>query len=104
MDTRELILTEDARQDLRGIYEHIAEESPDAAAEFTEDLTRKIHWIAEVGFNGLNRDWVREGLRIFPYRDRNIFFIIEGNRTIIMRVLGGSMDVSDALFNFNQDE
>ena len=84
---------------MRNIYLHIAQESPDAAAEFTADLTSKIHWIAEIGFNGLNRDWIREGLRIFPYRDRNIFFMIEDNRTVVLRVLHGAMDVSEALFD-----
>lgn len=57
------------------------------------DLTAKIAWIAEVDFTGSPRDYILEGLRGFPYRDRCIYFRSYHDRVVILRVMHGAQDV-----------
>lgn len=93
-----LVLTETAKRDLRGIYDYIAEDSPDNARAFLADLTAKIEWIAEVEFSGAPRDHIQAGLRAFPYRRRCIYFRNEPDSTIILRVVHGAQDVEQVTF------
>ena len=60
-----LILTDEAKADLRGIRRHIAKESPKAAKAFTKELTTKLKKLADTGVTGSSRDWVSSGLRGF---------------------------------------
>jgi toxin ParE1/3/4 len=57
-----------------------------------------MYKIAELGISGVPRDWLRPGLRAFPYRKRCIYFrayedrIVE-DRIVIVRVLHGKQDI-----------
>lgn len=82
-----------AIEDLRGIRRYIAKSSPHYAQEFLADLTAKIAWIAEVDFSGSPRDYILEGLRGLPYRDRCIYFRSYHDRVVILRVMHGAQDV-----------
>jgi len=88
-----LILTDEAKTDLKAIRKHIAKESPKAAKTFTKDLTAKLHKLAETGITGLPRDWVSFGLRGFPYKDRCFYFRIVENKMIVVRVLHSKQDI-----------
>lgn len=61
---------------------------------FVADLNAKIEWIAKTGFTGVPRDWIRPGLRALPYRERCIYFRIDDDAVIILRVIHGRQDVS----------
>ena len=76
----------------------IAEDSPASAAEFIGDLTDKIGWIAETGFSGMARDWIRPGLRALPYRDRCFYFRIDDQALYLLRVLHAKQDVGSQEF------
>jgi len=93
---RKLVLTEIARNDLSEIYDFIATDSPKNAASFISDLTKQIAWIAESDFPGAPRDHVAAGLRAFVYRRRCIYFRLEADTVLILRVVHGARDV-DAL-------
>lgn len=88
-----LILTDEAKADLRGIRVHIAKESPKAAKTFTKELTVKLKKLADTGITGSPRDWVSRGLRGFPYKERCFYFRIVENTMIVVRVLHGKLDV-----------
>lgn len=55
-------------------------------------------WIAEVGFTGVPRDWIRDGLRALPYRERCIYYRIDGDAVYILRVLHGRQDITSQSF------
>ena len=57
------------------------------------ELTAKIAWIAEVDFTGSPLDYLSEGLRGFPYRDRCIYYRSYSDRIVVLRVLHGAQDV-----------
>jgi toxin ParE1/3/4 len=48
--------------------------------------------IAEMGLSEAPRDWIRPGLRAFPYRQRRIYFRLGKDRVVIVRVLHGNQD------------
>ena len=93
-----LVLTDLARRDLREIFDYIAADSPVNAEAFLADLTARIEWIAEVGFTGVPRDHIHQGLRAFPYRRRCIYFRHEQSRTLILRVIHGAQDIEQIQF------
>jgi toxin ParE1/3/4 len=64
-----------------------------AAERFVNDLVRQMYKIAELGISGVPRDWVRPGLRAFPYRKRCIYFRAYEDRIVIVRVLHGKQDI-----------
>jgi toxin ParE1/3/4 len=75
------------------MFGFIAQSSERAAANFSADMSAKMVWIAETGFSGVARDWIRPGLRAFPYRDRCFYFRIDEEAVHILRVLHGKQDI-----------
>jgi toxin ParE1/3/4 len=63
-----------------------------AAERFIEDLVRQMFTIAELGLTGAPRDWIRLGLRAFPYQQRCVSFRLGKDRMVIVRVLHGNQD------------
>ncbi|WP_083918617.1 type II toxin-antitoxin system RelE/ParE family toxin [Woodsholea maritima] len=96
MTRKALVLTRPAARDLDTIYDHIAEDNPNAAARFIHGLVNKIQWIVERDYPGLNRDHVREGLRACLYKKRCIYFLNEDTRIVIVRILHGARDIETA--------
>ena len=94
-----LILTDEAKADLRGMRKHIAKESPKAAKAFTKELTTKLKKLADTGVTGSSRDWVSSGLRGFPYKDRCFYFRIVERKMIVVRVLHSKLDISAQEFS-----
>jgi len=92
--------TVDAAQDLNEIALFIAQNNPDRALSFVEeirlqcrklaDLSIKIQFVPEYG----------ENIRRFPFGNYNIFYTIDDEQVIVVRVLGASLkpdiiDVTD---------
>lgn len=75
------------------MYTYIAQDNPVAAERFVDDVVRQMYKIAELGLSGAPRDWIRPGLRAFPYRQRCIYFRMDDDRVVIVRVLHGSQDI-----------
>jgi toxin ParE1/3/4 len=75
------------------MFAYIAQSSERAAADFAADMSDKMIWIAETGFSGMARDWIRPGLRAFPYRERCFYFRIDEESVYILRVLHGKQDI-----------
>lgn len=90
---KKLVITDEARKDLRGIYEHIAKDSQPQAQAFVADLSNKIVWIAEVNFTGSPRDYIFPNLRAHSHRGRTIYYLNEKARIVILGVLHQARDV-----------
>jgi len=101
---KQLIITANARKDLRRIHAHINRENAQAADRFLADLTEKIAWLAATDFTGTSRDHVSKGLRAFPYRERCIYFRSTADSIIIIRVLHQAQDVDRQEFSNRTDE
>jgi len=88
-----VVFAPEAQDDVRAMYAHIAEDSPANAQRFIRDLVRQIYKLAELHIDGVSRDWIRPNLRAFPYRNRCIYFRVEGDTLYVLRVFHGARDV-----------
>jgi toxin ParE1/3/4 len=88
-----LIVAPQALDDLAAIYAHIAETDVSIAARFVAELSDKMIWIAETGFCGVARDWLRPGLKALPFGNWCFYFRIDENSVYMLRVLHGKQDV-----------
>ena len=75
------------------MFANLAQTNEAAAADFVTDLSEKMAWIAQTGFSGMARDWIRPGLKAYPYRDRCFYFRIDETSVYMLRVLHGKQDV-----------
>lgn len=89
-----MIFAPRAVRDLAEIKAFIALDDETTAERFIADLSDKIFSIARNGLGGVSRSWIRPGLRMLPYRNRCIYFRIEADTVIILRILHGRQDVS----------
>lgn len=90
----------EAEANLDDIWWYIARGSGtvEIADNFTELLTGRFYLLANNPYIGRRRDRdLRPGLRSFPVGNYIIFYQIEGDEVLILRVLRGSRDI-EAIF------
>ena len=63
----ELVISDDAEQDLVDIWNYIAEDNPTNATRFLRKIADKYHWLTENDEAGVNRDDLLPGLCGFPH-------------------------------------
>ncbi|WP_417687191.1 type II toxin-antitoxin system RelE/ParE family toxin [Roseibium sp.] len=76
------------------MFVYLASEGEEAAIQFVNELSSKLEWIAESGFSGVARDWIRPGLRAVIYRERCIYYRINDDAVTILRIVHERQDVS----------
>jgi plasmid stabilization system protein ParE len=89
-----LVLSDAAKFDLIGIREHIESENPKTARRVIREISDKLYQLADIGITGVSREWVRSGLRAFPFKNYCLYFYIIDNTMYVSRVLHGSQDVT----------
>ena len=97
MKKYDVLLTPDAIQDLKDIYEYIVDASglPQVAWAYIEKLRGECHSLETVPLRGQKRDDLRKNLRVVPI-DKNAVVAFEINEkkrivTILNIFYGGSM-------------
>lgn len=93
--THRVVFAPEAVDDLRGLYDLIADASlPERALAYVEGLRRYCLGLAELPERGTRRDAIRPGLRIIGYRRRvTVAFQVTGTTVIILRLLYGGRDL-----------
>ena len=86
-------LSSQAIDDLIGIYKFLEYKNPVAAERLVSSIEQKINKMAGSGHTGVSRDWISEGLRAMPYRDRCIYFRVRGAELRILRVVHGHQHI-----------
>lgn len=96
--------TDEAKQDLRKIYEYIACRllEPDTAARQARRIMRKIRALDEMPMRYRLYDeepWHSQGLRFFPVDHYLVFYIPDETKTQvdIVRIMYGGRDISSEL-------
>lgn len=89
--------------DLDEIWDYIAEDSPERAANFLRKLYTKMQVLAASPNIGRKRDKLAPGLRSFPYGNYVIFYFLTENGIEVVRVLQGSRDI-EQVFQSTEDE
>ena len=94
----QLVVTKPAKADLRHIHRYIAKENPKAATKLADALVDKMFNLAQSPYNGAPRDWIAKGLRALPYKSYCIYFHIDGNKLVVLRILHSAQDVESIEF------
>jgi toxin ParE1/3/4 len=95
---RQLRLTEQAQQDLRGIWRGLAEfGSLENADSDLQVIQKKFKMLVQFPSSGRTREELGLGLRSFPARDYVIFYRIGEAQVEIVRVIHGRRDL-EAIF------
>ena len=90
---RELVIRPRAREDLRSIYEFIAEDSPARALSFVEAIEKRGLSLLDFPEQGRVRDDLQAGIRILLYgRSVVIAYTISATAVEIARVFYGGQD------------
>ncbi len=97
-------ISEQADNDLRGIFEHIAFEllAPENAAgqlDRLEEAIGKLDYMSEKFRRYEREPWRSRGLRVFPVDNYQVFYIpdMETQIVTVIRVMYGGRDVDEEL-------
>jgi len=92
-------MTAPALTDLDEVYDFIANDSDVAAQRFTTALLTDLYRVAEIGYTGVPRDHIRKGLRLHRYGSYCIYFRVDGDMLVVVRILHGSRDIGAVEFD-----
>ena len=81
-----------AETDLEEILLYLAENDRDAAIKFIQEMMKKFDLIADNPKIGAAKVNIIIGLRLFPFKNYNIFYFQNENGVEIYRVLHSSRD------------
>lgn len=92
-----LIVSPEAREDLREIEDYIAQDNPQAALSFVERLTERFKQLVDFPHIGRNRDDIRAGYRSITEGNYVIYYRVRPEVIEVMHVLHGARDVAELL-------
>ncbi len=90
---REVNLSDKAREDLKSIWEYLAQHNAEAASKLIREITSKFATLREHPYLGRQRDFLLLDLRSFPVRKHLIFYQPFEDRIEVLRVLHSSRDI-----------
>lgn len=89
----ELIIRQRARIDLLGIFQFIAEDSPERALTFVESIEARCELLRDFPEQGHARDDLQPGIRILPFgRSVVVAYSIRAKTVEVERVFYGGQD------------
>jgi toxin ParE1/3/4 len=92
-----IVISEQADADLLQIFQYLAERNPNAAGAIARDIDGKFRNLCDFPFIGRERSSLAHGLRSIVAGIHVIFYIVERDRIVVVRVLDGRRDI-DAEF------
>jgi toxin ParE1/3/4 len=92
-----LVVSRDADDDLLQIGRYLTERNPAAARSVAEEIDRKFWSLTYFPFMGRDRPSLGAGLRSIVAGVYVIFYRVEPDRVVIMRVLHGRRDIDAEL-------
>ena len=82
-----------ADADLAEIYQYIAERSPAGADSFVREIARRFENLGMFPFIGRERSMLFRGMRSVVVHPYVVFYTVEPDGIVIMRVLHGRRDI-----------
>jgi toxin ParE1/3/4 len=92
-----IFVSDQADADLLQIDRYLTQRNPAAADALIRDIDRKLENLTRFPFIGRDRSTLAQGLRSIVTGAYVIFYAVEPNRIIVVRVLDGRRDI-DAEF------
>jgi len=90
-----IVLSDKARADLLRIFRYIDERSPNAAIDFVRRIDANFENLVRFPFIGRERSNLAPGLRCLIVGLHLIFYVVDRDNIIIVRVIDGRMDVDE---------
>jgi toxin ParE1/3/4 len=90
-----IVLSDKARDDLLRVFQYLDERSPVAANDFIGRIDENFKNLARFPFIGRERSHLAPGLRCLIVGLHLIFYTIDGDDIVIVRVIDGRMDVDE---------
>ena len=90
-----IFLSDKARSDLLQFYAYLAERSPSAARAALETINVKFANLTKFPFIGRERSTLGAGVRSLVAGTQVIFYTVEEERIVIVRVLDGRRDIDE---------
>ncbi len=98
-----LVISETARADVKEIWSYIAEYNTGSATDVIRDLARKFDLLEANPKLGREQDGLLVEMRLFPYKNYNIYYFpIEGG-VEIYRVLHGRRNIEEVFEDFFEE-
>ncbi len=93
-----LTISDKARADLLRIYRYLDERSPNAANTFIRRINTNFDNLIRFPFIGRERLRLAPGLRCLVVGLHLLFYTIDSDQIIIIRVIDGRMDVDEEFY------
>jgi toxin ParE1/3/4 len=90
-----VFISNKARSDLLHIYHYLEDRSPNAAEAFAERIDANFEHLVRFPFLGRERSSLASGIRCLVVGLHLVFYTVEPDRIIIVRVIDGRMDVDE---------
>jgi toxin ParE1/3/4 len=87
--------TDNAIRDLDSTCDLIAIDNPDAASNLFDGIREQCMRVAQFPLSGKKYDQIKLNLRGFIVKSYIIFYIVEGENILIVRVVNGYRDLAD---------
>lgn len=90
-----VFISDKAKSDLLQFYQYLAERNPSAARSALETVNTKFANLARFPFIGRERSTLGAGIRSLVAGTLVIFYLLESERIVIVRVLDGRRDIDE---------
>ncbi len=97
---RVVIISDAAAEDLRNIWEYVAQHNETAASKLIKEVKNKFILLRDNPLVGRQQNKYLVGLRSFVMNDYFIFYLPLENGVDILRVLHSSRDIESIFENF----
>jgi toxin ParE1/3/4 len=87
--------SEKAEKDLLQICAYLAERNPQAADALVGEVDAKFKNLSQFPFIGRERSRLAPGLRSVLVGTHLIFYLVEQDRIVVVRVIDGRMDIDE---------
>ena len=85
-----------AAEDIAAVWDFIADDNPDAADHWVDQLDTQLRLLATQPLMGRARDELAPGIRSFPFGRYLVFYLPIGDGIDVVRLLHGTRDVDTA--------
>lgn len=90
-----IFTSQKARDDLRRVYAYLADRNRQAADSLVRGIDDKLQNISRFPFIGRERSSLAQGLRSVLVGTHIIFYLVEDERIVVVRVIDGRMDIDE---------
>jgi len=90
-----IVISDKARDDLRRIYGYLAIRNPQAADLLMREIDDRFKNLSRFPFIGRERSSLAPGLRSVLVGTHLIFYLVEPDRIVVVRVIDGRMDIDE---------